>query len=1224
MRHTIPWSVKGVDHDAREAAKEAARRSGMSLGEWLNTVIAGQAAEAELQGAGLPAETRRLETMTERLDAANRRELDTAIPHRRIDRDGSSDIVRALDAVARLAEISERRSAAAMEAVEQFAVARGLVGPRPEQQPAAPILPLAARAADSSTQAQLDEIARSIRAMNAGITGPQASHAAEPAAERPKVAQARLFDQDLDATLAEIAARQRALDHDAPAAAAPAAQPAPPPVHLDTAAEAPLQPGLAPLAERLDALGRRMDQILNEPLPRDAEPDRSGIAAELKRLSERIDEVNKPQGDALERELKTLSGRIEAMRREIAERETAQTEKAVAELRADIAQIAARLGDLAPRRAVETLEAEIHALGDRVANVQAKGIPADSLAQLVADFERTVTGLTPAEGFADELRALSRKLDQVKARGGSDEVSLDRLTDEILSVRELVAGAATREAVEALSDQVAVLAERLEAMAPPANHAEAITAAIEARIEDIASRLEKASRRPGPAVAAIANPQLEEALRRLADKLDESHSHSHDPKVLAEIEKHVLALAAKIDAADARFGQLGTIERGLSDLFVQMEEMRASTLDAAERAARDAVADLNKAGPEAEAAVEALKSDIDALRHAQVASEDRTVGSLDAVHQTLERVLRRIAEIDPSARASGKAETETQTVKITPAPQPASRPIVPPPAPAAVQPPAPTAPNQTQLQAGASAPKAVRGPAPKPAEAPAAAGIDLPLEPGSGAPRLRAPAPGATPMGGSKADFIAAARRAAQAASEASLSAPASADDKPASLFARMRGAFARGKAEPAETPAPAPALAPAINSLRAVRTTPPAADPLPAAVAALTTERDAPVADEAGAGSRLASSRRTIVIGIAAALLVVAAGVSTWQNLRLRAPDTAGTVAPNLAAPQSPADGNAAPASAPAAHEQAPADAAPAAVTPASGDAPATSPAEPAAPPAPPAPPREDTGAPATTGSIASPARVGLPGTSVSSSGWQAVGRAGERPATIPAALKSAAEGGNPAAAFELGTRYLEGRGVQVSAAEAASWYQRAADAGLAPAQYRLGSLYEKGTGVTRDLNRARGLYEKAAAAGNGKAMHNLAVMFAQGALSERPDYRTAAQWFRRAAEHGVTDSQFNLGILYARGLGVDQSLAESYKWFALAALGGDQDAGKKRDEVAGRLDQQTMVAARLAVETFQVKAEPEAAVRVAMPAGGWGDEPRAAPTPPPPHRPVRPVSSR
>ncbi len=34
----MPWSVKGVDADARETAKEAARRAGMTLGEWLNAI----------------------------------------------------------------------------------------------------------------------------------------------------------------------------------------------------------------------------------------------------------------------------------------------------------------------------------------------------------------------------------------------------------------------------------------------------------------------------------------------------------------------------------------------------------------------------------------------------------------------------------------------------------------------------------------------------------------------------------------------------------------------------------------------------------------------------------------------------------------------------------------------------------------------------------------------------------------------------------------------------------------------------------------------------------------------------------------------------------------------------------------------------------------------------------------------------------------------------------
>ncbi|MDQ0392577.1 SEL1-like repeat protein [Labrys monachus] len=42
MKQSVPWSVKGVGPDAREAAKELARRSGMTLGQWLNAMIAGQ------------------------------------------------------------------------------------------------------------------------------------------------------------------------------------------------------------------------------------------------------------------------------------------------------------------------------------------------------------------------------------------------------------------------------------------------------------------------------------------------------------------------------------------------------------------------------------------------------------------------------------------------------------------------------------------------------------------------------------------------------------------------------------------------------------------------------------------------------------------------------------------------------------------------------------------------------------------------------------------------------------------------------------------------------------------------------------------------------------------------------------------------------------------------------------------------------------------------------
>ena len=39
MSAAAPWSVKGIEPKAREIAKDLARRSGMTLGEWLNTMI---------------------------------------------------------------------------------------------------------------------------------------------------------------------------------------------------------------------------------------------------------------------------------------------------------------------------------------------------------------------------------------------------------------------------------------------------------------------------------------------------------------------------------------------------------------------------------------------------------------------------------------------------------------------------------------------------------------------------------------------------------------------------------------------------------------------------------------------------------------------------------------------------------------------------------------------------------------------------------------------------------------------------------------------------------------------------------------------------------------------------------------------------------------------------------------------------------------------------------
>ncbi|MFL5012276.1 peptidoglycan-binding protein [Rhizobium sp.] len=190
------------------------------------------------------------------------------------------------------------------------------------------------------------------------------------------------------------------------------------------------------------------------------------------------------------------------------------------------------------------------------------------------------------------------------------------------------------------------------------------------------------------------------------------------------------------------------------------------------------------------------------------------------------------------------------------------------------------------------------------------------------------------------------------------------------------------------------------------------------------------------------------------------------------------------------------------------------------------------------------------------------------------------------PKSLADAASGGDALALFEIGARYSDGRnGMTADQKQAANWYRLAADKGFAPAQYRLGSMYEKGNGVERDIAKAKGFYEQAANQGNASAMHNLAVLYASGALGQQ-DYTTAASWFTKAANLGITDSQFNLAILCARGNGVPADLEESYKWFAIAAKAGDKDAAQKRDEVAKAMKPDQLERARAKADLW--KPEP------------------------------------
>jgi TPR repeat protein len=72
---------------------------------------------------------------------------------------------------------------------------------------------------------------------------------------------------------------------------------------------------------------------------------------------------------------------------------------------------------------------------------------------------------------------------------------------------------------------------------------------------------------------------------------------------------------------------------------------------------------------------------------------------------------------------------------------------------------------------------------------------------------------------------------------------------------------------------------------------------------------------------------------------------------------------------------------------------------------------------------------------------------------------------------------------------------------------------------------------------------------------------MYASG-RGIKQDYRETYKLFLKSANLGVAEAQFQLGVLYAKGLGVNKDNAIARQWFQKAADQGHQKAIKKLTE--------------------------------------------------------------
>ena len=476
MTAAAPWSVKGIDPKAREVAKELARRSGMTLGEWLNRVILED---------DMPEDV----TSEEHFSA---RPLRVAIeapkpfmssPSFNARPDELGRIAFALDRLTDRIEASETRTGLAISGVEhsvRHAMARIETAEREH-------LAVATRfdAAAEQLAAEQARAAERMRRVETELSGPRSAEAIKLLEEQVSrvVGQVAASDETTRATLSDLEARLAAV-----------------PVGADPAVV--IEEAVSRLAQRLaDAEGRTGEAL-------------DALRDSLVQLDQRMYAADGSVRGDMDHRLASLADdltrRVEDARTEIAERLTA----------AGTGPVEARLGQMAERmaaaearsaHAIEAMGREVltmaETLNRRVQSAEQRS--AEAIEQVGGEIARIAGAVENRLGRTDQLHA-----EALERLGEEIGKITERLTDRIIQSERRAA-----QAIDDVGEQVAKVTERIEQRHERA--ASDLAERIRQSEERTARLLEGASARLSaePAAATPAEPVAAERVDEVGSEL---------------------------------------------------------------------------------------------------------------------------------------------------------------------------------------------------------------------------------------------------------------------------------------------------------------------------------------------------------------------------------------------------------------------------------------------------------------------------------------------------------------------------------------------------------------------------------------------------------------------------------------------------------------------------------------------------------------------------------
>ena len=412
MKPGIPWSVKGIDAETRDAAKEAARRAGMTLGEWLNAVILDQSDEDH---PPQPAVARR--RMGDAPPAGRR-------PGRRADRTGRSEMGRPemgrSEMEDRLENFADKLNALT-ESEQETAVGRFMAGPRP-----------VARNADQAVRTILDRLDR--------------------------------HEQRTSDTIGEILSRIDVLGRELTELAEEAAQPA----AQGEPAHAALELALRNIVDHLEVSERRnrdalraIQLRLNE-LSQRAAADEPTVGPALAALESRLFDIASRLSDV---ERDNLAGRTEQVAMTVAQREVRALERKL--------DAVARQAEAAERAAaappgIARLDAEVESLNQRFDDIKAETASDRDLRLLGQTVDQLVAQLGEPGGRRPDME-LGPGLAELERRIDTVDLGLRQALEQQHLLQEAIHGLGAAEpppgpVLEAIHRQMSHFNERVAAV----------------------------------------------------------------------------------------------------------------------------------------------------------------------------------------------------------------------------------------------------------------------------------------------------------------------------------------------------------------------------------------------------------------------------------------------------------------------------------------------------------------------------------------------------------------------------------------------------------------------------------------------------------------------------------------------------------------------------------------------------------------------------------------